>query len=388
MKKKSIRSSMGCRRGCAASRSRTPGRGRSPRSPPRPRAAPRRTPSRPSRRARRRRGPGSTPTRRRIGLDVLRRGGNAVDAAVATAAALGVTEPYCAGIGGGGYFVYYDARTGTGRHHRRPRDRAASMPHDAFIDPATGKPYPFAPSWSPAASPSACRARSPPGRRRARPVGQPRRWRDAAAGDRARRARVRRRRRPSATRPRTTRTASRRSRRPGRLFLPGGAPPARRHAVPQPRPGRAPTDLIGAARHRRRSTTARSPGEIVAACSTRRRPASTDLPVPPGCHRPRRPRGLPGRSTSRPTQVGYRGYDVYGMRAVLQRRHHRRRGAQHPRAVRPRRAERRRRAAPLPRGQRAGLRRPRRATSATRRTSTCRMRRAALDRRTPPSGPA
>ena len=52
------------------------------------------------------------PDATRIGLQVLAQGGNAADAAVATAAALGVTEPYSSGLGGGGYLVYREARTG------------------------------------------------------------------------------------------------------------------------------------------------------------------------------------------------------------------------------------------------------------------------------------
>ncbi|WP_307811941.1 gamma-glutamyltransferase [Sphaerisporangium rufum] len=45
-------------------------------------------------------------------LQVLKKGGNAMDAAVAAAATLGVTEPYSAGLAGGGFIVYYDARRG------------------------------------------------------------------------------------------------------------------------------------------------------------------------------------------------------------------------------------------------------------------------------------
>jgi gamma-glutamyltranspeptidase/glutathione hydrolase len=79
------------------------------------------------------------------GIEVLRKGGNAADAAVAAAATLGVTEPYSAGIGGGGYFVFYDAKTGEVGTIDGRETAPEAMPNDAFIDPATGKPYNFTP---------------------------------------------------------------------------------------------------------------------------------------------------------------------------------------------------------------------------------------------------
>lgn len=81
------------------------------------------------------------------GLAVLRAGGNAVDAAVATAAALGVTEPYSAGIGGGGYFVYYDARTRRVSTIDGRETAPRAMPRDAFIDPPPASRTRSRPSW-------------------------------------------------------------------------------------------------------------------------------------------------------------------------------------------------------------------------------------------------
>ena len=80
-----------------------------------------------------------------VGIEVLRKGGNAVDAAVATAAALGVTEPYSTGIGGGGYLVYYDAKTGKVSTLDGRETAPRSIPRDVFVDPGTGEPYPFTP---------------------------------------------------------------------------------------------------------------------------------------------------------------------------------------------------------------------------------------------------
>ncbi len=84
------------------------------------------------------------PTATAVGLDVLKRGGNAVDAAIAAAATLGVTEPFSAGIGGGGFFVHYDARTRKVSTIDGRESGPATMRETHFIDPADGLPYDFA----------------------------------------------------------------------------------------------------------------------------------------------------------------------------------------------------------------------------------------------------
>ncbi|MCX4806688.1 gamma-glutamyltransferase [Streptomyces sp. NBC_01214] len=76
------------------------------------------------------------------GIAVLRSGGNAVDAAIATAAALGVTEPYSAGIGGGGYFVHYDARSR--RVHTIDGRETAPATATETLFQENGLPIPFA----------------------------------------------------------------------------------------------------------------------------------------------------------------------------------------------------------------------------------------------------
>ncbi|MFI5892652.1 gamma-glutamyltransferase family protein [Actinoplanes sp. NPDC051513] len=77
------------------------------------------------------------------GLHVLRHGGNAIDAAVAAAATLGVTEPFVAGPASGGFLVYYDAK----RHKVSTIDGRetgpATMTPTYFIDPVDGLPYDF-----------------------------------------------------------------------------------------------------------------------------------------------------------------------------------------------------------------------------------------------------
>jgi len=74
-------------------------------------------------------------------IETLRHGGNAVDAAVVAAAVLGVTEPFSAGIGGGGFMVVYDASDGkvTTIDHRETAP--AAMTPTSFWE--NGAPLPF-----------------------------------------------------------------------------------------------------------------------------------------------------------------------------------------------------------------------------------------------------
>jgi gamma-glutamyltranspeptidase / glutathione hydrolase len=77
------------------------------------------------------------------GIDELRHGGNAVDAVVATASAMGVTIPFVAGPGGGGFMIVYNART----HRVSTIDGRETCPaactSKLFIDPKTGKPMDY-----------------------------------------------------------------------------------------------------------------------------------------------------------------------------------------------------------------------------------------------------
>jgi len=74
-------------------------------------------------------------------VDTLRQGGNAVDAAVAAASVLGVTEPFSCGVGGGGFMVLYRASDGKVTTIDGRETAPAAMRADSFRE--NGTPLPF-----------------------------------------------------------------------------------------------------------------------------------------------------------------------------------------------------------------------------------------------------
>ena len=246
----------------------------------------------------------------KVGLDVLKRGGNAADAAVAMASALGVTEPYSAGVGGGGYFVYYDAgsrrvQTLDGRETAPRR-----MPNDAFIDPSTGQPYRFTPELVT----SGVSVGVP---------GTPATWETALA--KWGRWSLRKALQPSIDlarngfvvddtfRQQTEDNKARFSAFPATraLFLPGGQAPAVGSTFRNP--DLADT-LAEIARKGTKAAFYRGPlaREIARTVQHPPKSADTTLPVPAGYMTPTDLKEYRLRSQA-PSHLGYRGYDVYGM---------------------------------------------------------------------------
>ena len=80
------------------------------------------------------------------GQEILRRGGSATDAAIAMMLTLNVVEPHNSGIGGGGFLMHHDGRTGVLESIDGRETAPAAARPDRFMG-ADGKPLSFRDAW-------------------------------------------------------------------------------------------------------------------------------------------------------------------------------------------------------------------------------------------------
>jgi gamma-glutamyltranspeptidase/glutathione hydrolase len=76
--------------------------------------------------------------------DILRRGGSAIDAAIAAQLVLGLTEPQSSGIGGGAFMLYFDGRKLTSFDGRETAPATADA--KLFLQ-NNGQPMDFTALW-------------------------------------------------------------------------------------------------------------------------------------------------------------------------------------------------------------------------------------------------
>jgi gamma-glutamyltranspeptidase/glutathione hydrolase len=94
------------------------------------------------------------PLASQVAIDILKKGGSAIDAAIAANAVLGLVEPVSNGIGGDLFAIVWDPKSGklygyngSGRSPKS-RDLARMVAEIQAISKKTGKPYsPYIPNW-------------------------------------------------------------------------------------------------------------------------------------------------------------------------------------------------------------------------------------------------
>ncbi len=78
----------------------------------------------------------------KAGNEILAKGGNAIDAAIATQLVLNVVEPHSSGIGGGGFLLYYDKKSGKTIYFNGRETAPTKAKSDMFLN-KEGKPREF-----------------------------------------------------------------------------------------------------------------------------------------------------------------------------------------------------------------------------------------------------
>jgi len=82
----------------------------------------------------------ANPLATQAGVDILKAGGSAVDAAIAVQAMLGLVEPQSSGLGGGAFMVVYDPKTAKVWAYNGRETAPSAVTPEMFLDPETGEP--------------------------------------------------------------------------------------------------------------------------------------------------------------------------------------------------------------------------------------------------------
>ena len=83
------------------------------------------------------------PLATQAGVEILKQGGSAIDAAIAVQAMLGLTEPQSSGLGGGAFLVVYDPRTAKVWVYNGRETAPQAADETLFLDPESGEPLRF-----------------------------------------------------------------------------------------------------------------------------------------------------------------------------------------------------------------------------------------------------